>query len=134
MLHAAPGHISNVKKSVDSANVYEGTEVGDVLDFAWDGLADFDRRQQVALFACALLFEQFAAGHHHVTATLGELDRMIEIGGATFFFNENGNGDAFMRRVSMGDDGDMRREKIVFEDQSLDDISTDVIFVSDLDG
>ncbi len=74
VLDAAPGHVGDVEQAVDAAEVDEGAEIGDVLDFAGDDLADFDGLEELFLLTGALLFEELAAADDDVAAPLGQLD------------------------------------------------------------
>ena len=47
MADAAPGEICDVKKSVHTAKINEDTEVDDVLDLAFEYLANFERLENL---------------------------------------------------------------------------------------
>ncbi len=74
MAHPAPAHVGDVKKAVDTAQVHEGSEIGDVLN---DPGADLVFRQLVDELFLELapgLFQDLSAAYHDVAAPLVELD------------------------------------------------------------
>ena len=74
MPDAAPGHVGDVQQAVESAQVDERTEVGDVLDLAFAHLPDQELPDQRLAFCLALGLENHAARHDDVPAALVELD------------------------------------------------------------
>ncbi len=58
MANAFPAHIGDVQQTIDTAQVDERTEVGDVLDDTFAELANFQFRQQMFAIFFALLFDQ----------------------------------------------------------------------------
>src|SRR5207302_165035 len=64
----------DVQEAVDAAQVYEGAELGDVLDDAAADLPDFDLAQQLLLHLLALILEELAAADDDVAAGLVDLE------------------------------------------------------------
>lgn len=58
---ASPTHVGDVEESVESVEVDEGAEVGDVFDGAGDDGAFFEFVEELRAFFGALFFNQFAA-------------------------------------------------------------------------
>ncbi len=73
MVDAAPGNVGDVQQAVDAAEVNERTVIGDVLDDAVDDLAFLEARHQLGTLLGAGLFEDDAARHDDVAATLVHL-------------------------------------------------------------
>src|SRR5207248_1631885 len=69
-----PGHISDVEKTIDAAEVDEGSVVSDVLHGAGEHHAFVEDLERVLLLLLALLLEHGAAGEHDVAAAPVELD------------------------------------------------------------
>ena len=69
-----PGHVGDVQQTVDSAQVHEHAEVGDVLDRAHSHLSLGDVLEQIFLQTLALLFQEFPARDHDVHALRIDLD------------------------------------------------------------
>ena len=86
MLDAAPGNVGDVKEAVESVEIDERAEVGDVFHAA---LAHFALGEAFEKFALALFevaFDEFAAGNDDVAALVGDLDdlafeRLADVGG-----------------------------------------------------
>ena len=74
MVDAAPAHVGDVEKAIDTAQVDKGTKVRDVLHDALADLANLDIGQQFLLLGIPLLFEQAATGDDDVHARLIDLD------------------------------------------------------------
>ena len=74
VLNAIPGHVRDVQQAIDAAQVDERAELGDVLDDALAGLARLDGREQFALQAGAVFFQQLAAGNDDVASNLVDLE------------------------------------------------------------
>jgi hypothetical protein len=74
MPNTAPRHIGDVQKAVESAQVDEGTEVGDVLDLAFAHLPDQELLHECLTLGLAFGLENHAARNHDVPTTLVELD------------------------------------------------------------
>src|SRR3989449_139896 len=72
--HPAIAHVGDVEQAVHAAQVDEGAEVGDVLHDALPRLADLQLLHQDVALRLALGFEQDAAAHHDVAASLVQLD------------------------------------------------------------
>src|SRR3569623_2937339 len=73
MADAAPAHVGNVEQTVDTAQIDEGAELGNVLDRALAELADFQIAQQARLFLGAFAFDQRAAADDDVATGLVDL-------------------------------------------------------------
>src|SRR5580658_1080474 len=71
---AAPGHVGDVEKPIDSAQVDKSTVVGQVLHGAGKDRALFQMLEGQAALVGLLLFEQFLARDHYVSAFLVQLD------------------------------------------------------------
>src|SRR5207245_2743661 len=69
-----PGHIGDVEKTIDAAEVDEGSVVSDVLHGAGEHHAFVEDLERVLLLLLALLLEHGAAGEHDVAAAPVELD------------------------------------------------------------
>ncbi len=67
MADTFPAHVGDVQQTVDTAEVHERTEVGDVLDHALADLADFQFAEQVFAIFFALLLDQRATADDDVT-------------------------------------------------------------------
>ena len=70
----SPGHVGDVKQTVDTAEIDERTVIGEVLDHAVDDLACRQRFEGVAPQLLSLGFEQRPAREDDVAASLVELD------------------------------------------------------------
>ena len=70
----APGHVGDVEQAVDTAEVDEHTEVGDVLDRTGADLALLDVLEEGLLLLLTLLFEELPARHDDVHALRVDLD------------------------------------------------------------
>ena len=71
---ASPGHIGDVEETVNTAEVDERTEVGDVFHDAFADLVDFHIFKQLGAAILAGCFEKFAAGNNDVSAVLIDLE------------------------------------------------------------
>ena len=74
VLNAAPGHVGDVEQTVDTAEVHEHAEVGDVLDGTHADLTLGDVLEQGLLHRLTLLLEELPAGDDHVHALRIDLD------------------------------------------------------------
>ena len=74
MVETRPGHVGNVKKSVNSIEVDEGPEVRDVLDRSDDLVADIDSAEEGLALLGALLLDDLAAAEDHVFPVLVDFD------------------------------------------------------------
>ena len=74
MIDAAPAHVGDVQQAVDTAEVDEGAEVGDVLDGALADFADGQAVEGLALQLLALLLDHLAAGDDDVAAFFVDLE------------------------------------------------------------
>ncbi len=72
--HPAPGHIRDVQKAIDAAQVDEGAVLGEVLNDALNDLAFLKLLEGVGLEVGPLPLEQHPATEHDVTTLLVELD------------------------------------------------------------
>ena len=71
---AAPRHVGDVQQAVETTEVDERTEVGDVLDLAFAQIADMQLFDEVLAVLLALFFEDFAARDDDVLAFNVDLD------------------------------------------------------------
>ncbi len=69
-----PTHIGDVQQTVDTTQIDEGTEVGDVLDDTLAELSDFQFAQQVIAIFLALLFDQRPAADHDIASRFVDLE------------------------------------------------------------
>ena len=74
MRDPAPRHVGDVQQAVDTAQIDERAEVGDVLDDAFAHLILLQLLHQLLALACALGLEDHAARDDDVAAALVELD------------------------------------------------------------
>ena len=74
MPHPAPGHVGDVKETVQSAEIDEGPVVGDVLDHTLDHLSLFQGLQGFRLQRRPLFFQQHAARENDVPPVPVQLD------------------------------------------------------------
>ena len=79
----APGQVGDVEKAVDTAEVNEGTVVGDVLDDTLNDGAFLERFEELGAFFAHVGFNNSAAGNHDVVALAIELDN-LEFEGLAF--------------------------------------------------
>src|SRR5208282_5304586 len=66
MVDTAPAHVGDMQQSVDTSQVDEGTEVGDVLDRSLSDLADLDFLEELLLLLFAGDLDQLAAADHDI--------------------------------------------------------------------
>ncbi len=76
MLDAAPAHVRDVQQTVESIEIDEHTEIGDVLRVAQAYLARLDRRQQLALLHAQTFLDQLATRHDDVAALFVDLKNL----------------------------------------------------------
>lgn len=81
--NATPGEVGDVEKTVDAAEVDEGTVVGDVLDDALDDGAFLERFEQLGAFFAHVGFDDGTARNDDVVALAVELDD-LEFEGLAF--------------------------------------------------
>ncbi len=74
MADAFPAHVGDVQQTVDTAQVDERTEVGDVLDDTVSQLANFQFAQQVFAIFFSLLFDQRAAADDNIATCFVDLE------------------------------------------------------------
>ncbi len=74
MSHPPPRHVGDMKQAVESTQVDERTEVGDVLDHTFPDLSDQELLDQRLALFLALSLEDDTPGNDDITATLVELD------------------------------------------------------------
>ena len=85
VIEATPGHVGDVQETVESIEVDEGTEIGNVLDRALANIAGDHFGQKGGTTGCAFGFNQFATAQNHVL-TVGiqfddlELVRVANVG------------------------------------------------------
>jgi stress response protein SCP2 len=87
VLDATPGHIGDVKETVETVEIHEGTVIGDVFDLTTALVARLDFLQKRAAFLDALLLDQFAAGNHNIFAVEVDLNN-LEVVGLTYVLVE----------------------------------------------
>jgi len=68
MVDATPTHVGDMQQAVDTVEVHERTEIGDVLDRALAELTDLDFAEQFEFLSAAGFFDDLAAGNHDVLA------------------------------------------------------------------
>ena len=78
--HPAIRHVGDVQQAVDTTQVDEGTEVGDVFDHAGPHLTVLQFLHQVLALAGPLGLQDDPAAHHDVPAALVELDDLELVG------------------------------------------------------
>ena len=74
MTHPAPRHVRDVEQSIYTAQINEGSEVGDVLHHATSNLAHLQLRQDLFPPAFALLLQYHPPGHHDIAAAFVQFD------------------------------------------------------------
>jgi len=80
MGEAGPGHVGDVKESVDAVQIEEGAEVGDVLHRALDLVAGAHGAEELLAAFAALGLDEFAAAEDDVLAVLVELHDLEVVG------------------------------------------------------
>ena len=80
MGHAPIAHVCNVEQAVHSAEVDEGTEIGNILDDAGPNLTYFQLFHQGIALGGAFRLENYPARHHDIPAALIELDDFEIVG------------------------------------------------------
>ena len=70
---ATPCHIGDVEEAVETVEVDEGTEFGEIFDTAFDLGALVEVRQEFGAFFVALFFDKFATGENDVLAIFIQL-------------------------------------------------------------
>ena len=74
MSDASPRYIRDVQQTVDTTQVHERAEIGDVLDHALADLAPIQFGDDGLLLDFFLHFEHHAARYHDIAAALVQLD------------------------------------------------------------
>ena len=74
MSYPPPRHVGDVEQAIESAQVDEGAEVGDVLDDTFPDLPDQELLDQSFALSLALSLEDDAARNNDVATPLVELD------------------------------------------------------------
>ena len=69
--NVAPAHVVDVKEAVEAAEVDEGAEGGEALDFALDGIADLGLLEEILAALLDVLFHPFSAVEDDVDFLLG---------------------------------------------------------------
>src|SRR5262249_10271169 len=72
--NAAPAHVGDMKQPVDAAQVYEGAELGDILDDPLANLPRLNLGEQLFFHLFALVFDQLTATDDDVAASLVDLE------------------------------------------------------------
>ena len=80
MGEAGPGHVGDVKESVDAVEIEEGPEVGDVLDGSLDLVAGAHGAEELLAALTALGLDEFATAEDYVLAVLVELHDLEVVG------------------------------------------------------
>ena len=71
---ASPGHIGHVEKAVETIQIDEGPELGQIFDAAFDLGALIEVGEELGAFLVALFFDEFATGKNHIFAILIQFD------------------------------------------------------------
>src|SRR4030095_5109521 len=79
MAKAAPGHISDVQKTVHTSEVDKGAEIREVLDRARNGIADFDTFEEFLSLLAALLLNQFTPAQNDVFPVVVDLEDLDSV-------------------------------------------------------
>ena len=74
VIDTTPAHVGDVEETVETAQVDEGAELGDVLDDTLADLADLDVLEERLLLLVALFLDQATARHDDVHARFVDLD------------------------------------------------------------
>ena len=74
MLDAAPAHVGDVEESVETVEVDERSEIGDVLHAALADLALLEAREELRLLLGKRALDELAARNDEVPALVGNLD------------------------------------------------------------
>src|SRR5256884_362520 len=128
MPDAPPAHVGNVQQAVETVEVDECAEVGDVLDRA---LADVPRRHFGEQFLAALvafLLNQLPTGENDILAILVDFDNFEIVGVADVPLQIFGRNDVNLRRRQEGLDADVD-EQAAF-DNGLDLAGNGAAFVA----
>ena len=124
VVDSPPAHVGDMKQSVETAEVDEGAELGDVLDDALADLADLDVLEELLLLLVALLLDQTTTRHDDVHARFIDLDDLALHLLADVLGDVAGPTDADLRR------GQEDRDSDLHEQASLDlarDLANDVV-------
>src|SRR6056297_1822027 len=81
VIDAAPGHVGDVQKAVDTAEIHEGPVFGDVLDHTVDRLAFGEVGDDLGALFGAAFFQNGAARHDDIAAAaihLEDLEGLLE--------------------------------------------------------
>jgi len=70
---ATPSHIGDVEETVETVEVDEGTELGEIFDTAFDFGSFVEMREEFGAFFVALFFDKFATGENDVLAIFIQL-------------------------------------------------------------
>ena len=80
MGEAGPGHVGDVEESVDTIEIEECPEIGDVLDGTLDLIAGAHGAEELLAALTALCLDEFAAAEDDVLAVLVELHDLEVVG------------------------------------------------------
>ena len=69
---ATPGHIGDVEKAIETVEIDEGAEFGEIFDAAFDFGSLVEVGEEFGTFLIAFLFDEFAAGEDDVLAVFVE--------------------------------------------------------------
>ncbi len=74
MLDAFPRQVGNVQQAIDTAQVYERTVIGNILDHALNDLAFLEVSQQRLSLSRHFCLDDGTPRHHHVVTLAIEFD------------------------------------------------------------
>src|SRR5262245_22259575 len=74
MACTSPRHICDVEQTIDAAQVYEGSVLGDILDHSLDHLAFLEVRQRLLFGFFPLFFQEQPSRQHDVPAATIKFD------------------------------------------------------------
>src|SRR5699024_8758819 len=74
MTYALPGHVGDMQQAIDTAQIQEGTVVGEVLDHTLDHCTFGQAFDQILALGSVFVLDHRAAADHQVVAATIELD------------------------------------------------------------
>src|SRR4030095_7916150 len=110
MAKAAPGHISDVQKTVHTSEVDKRAEIREVLDRTRNGIADFDAFEEFLTLLAALLLNQFAPAQDNVLPVVVDLDDFEIVGVADKLLEIARRDDVDLRGWQEGFDADVHHQ------------------------
>src|SRR5260221_468999 len=93
----APAHIGNVEQTIDTVQIDEGAEIGDILDRALANIARGHFGEQLLTAFGPFLFDQFAAGKDDILPFLIDLNNFEIVGIANVLGKVLGGADVDLR-------------------------------------